>query len=718
MADKKKDDTRKPNHQKGKNGKPNGGKNPSASNGDGKGKAAGPRVLKSGAIGMKGDRNDSRFNRVMYDSRFDRPSKNSLKVKVDERFSRMLKDKDFTSVAKFDKYGREVHVNREKGMLRRFYNMDAFEKGQSESDDDASDDDDDADNPAVSGEYDPARGIGLVSSSEESDLEVPEEEEQEAEPIPLGEPTKRFAVLQMDWSHVKCRDLFKVFTTVKPTGGSILSVKIYPSEFGKQRMAKEAVSGPQMGKSRLSGSDVEESDVSEEESEEEEAVLEESEEEGIPQEVAGESDQDSDGSEDSDTGDLFPRSLFTENDGQEVDHNAARQYEVDKRNFYYGVVECDSVVTAQVIYEHCDGVEFEESGLTFDLRYIPDETQFNEADVKDGVTKGDEHYVPGSLSSGNLRHSRIKVNWDEDDPERVRAMRRTFTKEDVEAMDFSAYLASDHSDDSSEDDDDDEIDNSGLVAGSSDSDGDDNAGDARKSTVPAPKSKKSALKGRSKSKKLREKYLALLQNKTSTSFLDDDGSDGDVDQEMQITFKPAMNEMEPDFKADGGEEAKENETTLEAYRRKHLERKMRRKTEMAATGEDDESSEDEDPKKSRARKAALEEAEQQREQANLDLLLMDEEANDERHFDMNEIVKSEKRKGRRRRKTPGKNKAEELRDLQEDFKINVGDSRFSAVHESHMFAIDPTNPRFKKTKAMGELLSERQKRLRTLNADE
>ncbi|RKP35932.1 hypothetical protein BJ085DRAFT_15133 [Dimargaris cristalligena] len=582
---------------------------------------------------MKGDRNDSRFNRVMYDSRFDRPSKNSLKVKVDERFSRMLKDKDFTSVAKFDKYGREVHVNREKGMLRRFYNMDAFEKGQSESDDDASDDDDDADNPAVSGEYDPARGIGLVSSSEESDLEVPEEEEQEAEPIPLGEPTKRFAVLQMDWSHVKCRDLFKVFTTVKPTGGSILSVKIYPSEFGKQRMAKVSL----------------DSQI-------------------IPP----------DGSEDSDTGDLFPRSLFTENDGQEVDHNAARQYEVDKRNFYYGVVECDSVVTAQVIYEHCDGVEFEESGLTFDLRYIPDETQFNEADVKDGVTKGDEHYVPGSLSSGNLRHSRIKVNWDEDDPERVRAMRRTFTKEDVEAMDFSAYLASDHSDDSSEDDDDDEIDNSGL--------------------------------------KLREKYLALLQNKTSTSFLDDDGSDGDVDQEMQITFKPAMNEMEPDFKADGGEEA--NETTLEAYRRKHLERKMRRKTEMAATGEDDESSEDEDPKKSRARKAALEEAEQQREQANLDLLLMDEEANDERHFDMNEIVKSEKRKGRRRRKTPGKNKAEELRDLQEDFKINVGDSRFSAVHESHMFAIDPTNPRFKKTKAMGELLSERQKRLRTLNADE
>ncbi|CAG8611113.1 13090_t:CDS:2, partial [Funneliformis mosseae] len=54
----------------------------------------------------------------------------------------------------------------------------------------------------------------------------------------------------------------------------------------------------------------------------------------------------------------------------------------------------------------------------------------------------------------------------------------------------------------------------------------------------------------------------------------------------------------------------------------------------------------------------------------------------------------------------------------DDFEINVNDPRFTALHESHHFAIDPSNPQFKKTKSMGKLLEERQRRQIELNNQE
>ncbi|CAG8589087.1 1696_t:CDS:2, partial [Paraglomus occultum] len=47
---------------------------------------------------------------------------------------------------------------------------------------------------------------------------------------------------------------------------------------------------------------------------------------------------------------------------------------------------------------------------------------------------------------------------------------------------------------------------------------------------------------------------------------------------------------------------------------------------------------------------------------------------------------------------------------EDNFEINANDPRFAALLENHHFAIDPTNPHFKKTKAMQKLLEERQRR--------
>ena len=87
-----------------------------------------------------------------------------------------------------------------------------------------------------------------------------ESQEDDAEII---EPTRRFAVVNMDWDNMRAIDLYTVFSSVltsaqqpqgsskrrqedyqPPPSGKLLKVTIFPSEFGKERMAKEEAEGP------------------------------------------------------------------------------------------------------------------------------------------------------------------------------------------------------------------------------------------------------------------------------------------------------------------------------------------------------------------------------------------------------------------------------------------------------------------------------------------
>jgi hypothetical protein len=44
--------------------------------------------------------------------------------------------------------------------------------------------------------------------------------------------------------------------------------------------------------------------------------------------------------------------------------------------YYYAIAECDSKKTAAHIYDDCDGMEFEDSVNTLDIRYVPDSQKF------------------------------------------------------------------------------------------------------------------------------------------------------------------------------------------------------------------------------------------------------------------------------------------------------------------------------------------------------
>lgn len=170
-----------------------------------------------------------------------------------------------------------------------------------------------------------------------------------------------------------------------------------------------------------------------------------------------------------------------------------------------------------------------------------------------------------------------------------------------------------------------------------------------------------------------------------------------------------------------------NETVFEANLRKQREKKKAKKlakrSESDPLVDENESGHDSDPffkfddseytkppkekSKSKAqerKEAKIAEKETAKSNSQLELLLLDHQ--DSQHFDQKSILKKQKL---------SKKKKTVLEDTQDQFEMDISDPRFSQVFSSHHYAIDPTNPQFKKTENMKKLLSERRKRAKFEN---
>ncbi|TGO89620.1 hypothetical protein BPOR_0100g00020 [Botrytis porri] len=645
--------------------------------------------------------NDTRFSNFTTDPRFRLPSKRQTRTKIDKRFSRMLKDDDFSKSAKVDRYGRKLSGSGKKKALERLYVNEDEEDEDSGSDDEneGGEDVEVEDDEVVKKElkkaaagYDPARGGGFSSSEDEDEDEdedggVDIEEEAtfpdmqaEQQSVEMGEVSSRIAVVNLDWDNIRSVDLMAVFQSFVNPGGKIHKISIYQSEYGKERMEREELEGP-------------------------------------PKEIFArkheeENEDDSEDDEETDDEELeekIKKDLQKADDGNEFDGAALRQYQLERLRYFYAVVVCSDEKTAENIYQKCDGTEYLSSANFFDLRFIPDGTEFDD-EPRDECEQVPSGYKPTEFVTDALQHSKVKLTWDMNPEESSRkdAINRAFTgsRAEIGENDLRAYLGSDSEDDEEEEAEVDE---------------------------DAPKLSKKEIE--------RQRLRAALGlGDEPTKKKKDTGPIGD----MEVTFTAGLSAT-----AKGNvfeNEPIPNETTAEAYIRKEKECKARRREKAKAVreGKDPNASDEEekeveakedlgfdDPffatdeatkakaakslrKEERKKKhdAKLKEAEEKASnRAELELLMQDnstDKAEHLDHFDITEIQRAEKAK-KKKGKGKGK-KGEEIESkrggLQENFQMDVGDERFGDVFKNHEYAIDPSNPKFKGTEGMKKLLEE------------
>jgi hypothetical protein len=242
---------------------------------------------------------DDRFKDVLERSDFAEGSGSGRKAKGRESFCTLTWEKATDFAGRLDKYGRPLAASHEADQLKRFYRLKSpspsrgggeqskstfidFARGEgtlpSSGSEVESDEESEVEQEELEiGPSQSKRFLPVVSESdsdsdelqvnldededdEESSAFPPEDvgrhsgsaehlEDEEAEDVA---PTSRVAAVNMDWDNLKAGDLFSIFNSFlqptskdpQPPPGRLLHVKVYPSEFGRERMAQEEIEGP------------------------------------------------------------------------------------------------------------------------------------------------------------------------------------------------------------------------------------------------------------------------------------------------------------------------------------------------------------------------------------------------------------------------------------------------------------------------------------------
>ncbi|KAL5196626.1 hypothetical protein ABZP36_000138 [Zizania latifolia] len=583
---------------------------------------------------------DERFAAARTDPRFRPMRRKEAKVELDSRFSSMLTDPRFTSsAAPVDKHGRRRKKGaKENPMLQYYLNQEEkeekaklFEEEEEEeaeeeqqeeeqsssSDDDEEDEDDDD-------EYSVGSDIAhyLMGTHDGAPM--------------IDKETHRLAVVNMDWDHIKAVDLYMVMTSCLPKGGRVLSVSVYPSEFGLKCMNIESTKGP-AALVDINGSDVDNSD------------------------------DDDDDDDDEDSSDI-------EHDS-EAENNKLRSYELNRLRYYHAVVVCDSSATANHLYMNLDGTEFLKTSNVFDLQFIPDSMEFKHPS-RDVATEAPPSYKEPNFETRALQHSRVKLTWDDDEPERKKVLRRKFNDDQLDELDI--YLASDDS--------------------ASDDEGADNYGH------------ESLQNDRTKRKLTRDERLNLLLQGDKS---DEEQSDG---EDMEVTFNTELEDLSKRIL----ERKVNNEKTVwEKHQDKMKEKRKARKrrskdddddgysSEDAPDEHDDffdeEMSDDEIKTKTKEKAKAKDKGKAKGKDKPPEEHLDDEATREELELLVaadTDATKDAKGYNLKRKKGKKSKKGKEQSANEELPEIDLSkDERFSAMFTSHLFALDPTDPQYKRSAA-------------------
>lgn len=252
--------------------------------------------------------------------------------------------------------------------------------------------------------------------------------ENEAIPYVDGEESTSLAIINMDWDHIKAADLYVVLHSFLPATGKLEHVRVFMSEFGRERLAQEAVKGPALDiyidKER-------EKIFAEYRKNMDDGAVEFKNTKQVPITKLS--------SEYHNIKDYFDANT---DEAEAAAENAIRRYELDRMRYAFAIAKFNSVQTASNIYSQLNGVLFERSSCILDLRVVmlEDEAQFLEGDKLVPVAEGgwmmDECFAFPQLYSAKddfetkaLQKTKPELTWDQTDPDRLKITTRKLSLE-------------------------------------------------------------------------------------------------------------------------------------------------------------------------------------------------------------------------------------------------------------------------------------------------
>lgn len=534
------------------------------------------------------------------------------------------------------------------------------------------------------------------------------------------DPSPYLVVTNMDWENIRAVDLFSILSSFAPPG-AVKRVQVLQSDFGIERMSKDKLHGPADIWVKKMSQKAHAGDHSD----------------GSSDEESKSSDENSEDSDNIEAQDEF--GLRIEEDGipeeSDFDPEKLRAYEASKLKYFFALAEFSKPEHADMVYREVDGMEFEHSSATIDLRTVPPEEVVNvvmDRPLRDEATSVPGNYEPPEFVISALQQTNVQCTWDQGDAERERKLTKygsTGWQDMVEADDLKAYLASDAS---SEDDSDVE---GGANKGSRtrkllglDDDDDDGAeaGDSgRKNQVQA-----------------------------ECDDFDSDDDDREKDEmSKEFKFIPGQKDLEEKIRSkleNRNEETKEL-TPWQKYEEKRKQKRKERRqgargpksgSELADAndedvrdrkskkepirnsecddffvGDDDDDDDQEaieDEVHTGKPKAVDNERTRRIAKDELELLLAgDHDEEQKRDYDIRGIQRLEKNRGKKLKGSRKRWEAKVEADVSgTNFKVNVEDDRFRAVLDGNdgRYGIDKTDPNYKDTPAMRDILSEQTKR--------
>ena len=506
--------------------------------------------------------------------------------------------------------------------------------------------------------------LGILDPSTKEEVEHTEER------------SNYLAVTNLDWTHVRAVDVFAILSSFTAPG-AVKSVIVYHSDFGIERLKEEERFGPQ----------------------------------GIWKKTKGTADQD-DGDDESTSGESSEGSQEGDSDdqnqddppddlGRGFDPEKLRAYEASKLKYYFAIAEFKSAEHADTAYKEVDGMEFEHSSAAADLRLIPAddiEDIVKERPKRDSAYSIPSNYVPPIFVVNALQQSNVDCTWEAGDTQRESSLTQYVSGEKwkhyAEGDDLKAYLASDNSSD--EDDGDDEADDKALKMRKMlglDSDNEDEQGHVDLSSDTDSNDEGGENKTFS--------FVPGRQNDLETKIRDKLAkTDEDRDRELSPWEKYQMKRKEK--RREKRKAAREKRHEVNNMRSKGTDKEPPKRKERDSFFAGGEGSEDD----------SVDRPNEPISREELELLVAGED-DDADDYDMRGIQRITKNKDKKLR---GSRKRKEERLAANvtgtDFKLDISDERFKAVMEGtdDRFGIDRTDPSFKETSAMKEILEEQTKR--------